>query len=394
MPTNPDLDQAWTLIQSHCRPAGTTSLPLLEACGRICATSLRAAMAIPHFRQSTMDGFALRRAEAQPGSKLPISGEIAAGTTSLPPWQPGQAQRIMTGGLVPDWCDQVIPFELCREEEGEKIVQINRLPQRSHIRGKGDDVQEGQVIIAAGEEISPGHMHLAATAGATEVTVRQRPRVAILCTGSELVAKEPLAGQLVSGNLFLLSGLVKQAGGKVVAAATVADDEGALTQALAELPEVEMVISTGGMGPGKYDLVHQVLATSGVEICYGQLQLRPGKSTLFGVKDGTLFFGLPGPPPAVRLLFHELVRPALLAQQGSLTPRPRQLTARLSEELAIRQRGILNLKGGILSLENGQALVRPARRHEAASCIILVPAERLVLKEGELATIHLTDGLN
>ena len=346
-------------------------------------------MAIPHFRQSAMDGFAMRRSEVQEGVALPICGEIAAGTTTLPTRKQDCVIRIMTGGMVPDWCDLVVPFENCQEHS--RSLTVERIPRRSHIREIGTDVNKGQVIIAAGEVITPGHMHLAATAGAAAVQIHRRPRIAILCTGSELVERNPLPGQLVSGNLFLLTGLISQAGGKVVTAVTVADDEHTMSNILAELPEVDMVITTGGMGPGKYDLVSQVLHKAGVTILYRQLQLRPGKSTLFGVDKQTLFFGLPGPPPAVRVLFHELVRPAILAQQNAMAPRPAALQAQLTANLAIRQKGILNLKGGILTLHKGKALVRPAGRHEAASCIILVPAHRRCLKKGELATIHLTE---
>ena len=384
-----DLEQAQELILTHCQVGRSHEQSLLDAAGRVCVRAVQAAMAIPHFRQSAMDGFALQRQDLQPEKSLPIKGEVAAGTTQAPSLQPGTALRIMTGGMVPDWCDLVVPFELCEENNGQ--LQVVEIPDRSHIREQGADVELGQEIIAAGETISPGHMHLAATAGIEQVQVARRPRIAILCTGSELVTSKPLPGQLISGNLFLLSGLINQAGGKVVSASTVADDPELIATELAGLADVDMLITTGGMGPGKYDLVAQALARAGVEIFYQQLRLRPGKSTLFGRRQQTLFFGLPGPPPAVRLLFHELVRPAILALQGSNNPRPPVLQARLTEELAIRQRGILNLKGGILRLEDGNALVRPADRHESASCLVLVPAERRCLKKGELVTIHLTD---
>lgn len=385
-----NLDQARKLIFSHTTPLGAEEIPLLTACGRVCAVSLAASLAIPHFRQSAMDGFALRKEDCVEGQHIPIISEIAAGCTKEHTVKPHTAIRIMTGGRVPDGCDQVIPFEDCHESQ--EVLSNLSCPSRSHIRKVGTDVKKGHHIMKAGEIITPGHMHLAATAGAQSVTVHRQPRAAILCTGSELVDDNPQAGQIISGNRFLLAGLIAQSGGLVSASATVKDDIDTIKAHLEKLAgKADIVITTGGMGPGKYDLVTQALDQIGATIHYRALNLRPGKATLFGSKNGTLFFGLPGPPPAVRLLFHELVHPALSALQGCKKPGPKCLQAELTEELAIKQKGLLNLKGGILTLVNGRCQVRPADRHEAASCIILVPAHRRCLKKGELVTIHLTE---
>ncbi len=385
-----DLTQARKLIVSHSPALAVEEIPLVEACGRICAHSLAAPLPIPHFRQSAMDGFALNRKDCVEGHPVPIISEIAAGSTTEHRVKPHTAIRIMTGGRVPDGCDQVIPFEECRETKGT-LSELN-CPHRSHIRKVGTDVKKGHHIVGAGEVISPGHMHLAATAGAQAISVHRQPKAAIICTGSELVDDNPLPGQVISGNRFLLAGLIAKSGGLICGAATVKDDIAAINSSLKEMSQqADLVITTGGMGPGKYDLVAQAFKTLGVTIHYHSLRLRPGKATLFGTKNNTLFFGLPGPPPAVRLLFHELVHPALLALQGRKKPGPKSLRAELTEELAIKQKGLLNLKGGILTLANGRCQVRPAGRHEAASCIILVPPHRRCLKKGELVTIHLTE---
>jgi molybdopterin molybdotransferase len=385
-----DLDQARKLIFSHSPTLAIEEISLLEACGRICAQSLAASLPIPHFRQSAMDGFALRREDCVEGCHIPIISEIAAGSTREHRVKDHTAIRIMTGGRVPESCDQVVPFEECQETKG--VLSDLHCPSRSHIRKVGTDVKKGHHIIKSGEIITPGHMHLAATAGAQSIKVFTRPKAAIICTGSELVDDNPLPGQVISGNRFLLAGLIAKSGGLVSDAATVKDDIAAILSSLDQMSaQADLVITTGGMGPGKYDLVAQALTQLGVTIHYRALKLRPGKATLFGTKDGTLFFALPGPPPAVRLLFHELVHPALLALQGRKKPGPKSLRAELTEELAIKQKGLLNLKGGILTLANGRCQVRPADRHEAASCIILVPAHRRCLKKGALVTIHLTE---
>ncbi len=388
--TDLSLEQAVHLIRSHATPLGATRIPLYEASGKICAEEVLAPTAIPHFRQSAMDGFALKSAECLPNETLKISGEIAAGCLTECSHRKGHAIRIMTGGKVPDSCDQVIPFELCREH-GDSIT-IMEQPKRSHIRGVGTDVRFGKKIIGAGDRITPGHMHLAATATVKELLVFNTPKIGILCTGSELVSESPKPGQIISGNRFLLTGLAELAGGKITSAITVQDQISDIRLQLETMAkEADIVITTGGVGPGKYDLVGQAMEQIGIDILYSSLGLRPGKSTLFGKRDNTLFFALPGPPPAVRLLFHELVHPAILALQNNQSQTPRAIKGHLSKELAIKQVGILNLKGGMVTIDKGRCLVRPAHRDEAANCIILVPAHRRTLKKGELVTIHLTE---
>ena len=149
-----------------------------------------------------------------------------------------------------------------------------------------------------------------------------------------------------------------------------------------------MVVTTGGVGPGKYDLVAETFKRLGVTILYNSLKVRPGKSTLFGIKSQTLFFGLPGPPPAVRLLFNELLRPALLKAQGFNKTLPQAIRATITEPLTISQPGTLSLKGAVLSSLKGTFIIRPARKTEAINAVILIPPHRRYIQKGELVTVH------
>lgn len=384
------LEQAVELIRANATVLDSRTIALSDSYGHTCAEEVCATAPIPHFRQSAMDGFALRKTDCQPGATLKIQGEIAAGCLTEYTLSPGTAIRIMTGGKVPDTCNQVIPFELCTEHDG--IITIRKTPHRSHVRKIGTDISRGKKIIGPGEPVTPGHMHLAATATVKTIHVFNTPRIGILCTGSELVDETPQPGQIISGNRFLLAGLAKRAGATIATASTVQDNIDDIRKQLETIGEqADIVITTGGVGPGKYDLVRQAMLQNGVTILYESLNLRPGKSTLFGRRGNTLFFALPGPPPAARLLFHELVHPAILALQGNHSQTPRAIKAHLTRELAIKQIGILNLKGGMVTIDKGQCTVRPALRDEAANCIILMPAHRRTLKKGSLVTIHLTE---
>jgi len=147
------------------------------------------------------------------------------------------------------------------------------------------------------------------------------------------------------------------------------------------------------MGPGKFDLVEDAFSRMGGEVIYRSLHLRPGKSTLFGMLGTTLFFGMPGPPPAVHLLFNELIRPAILALQGAHSCRPKHIQAFLTEGLSLPGRGLPRLKSGLLSFKNGQCMVRPAGRNESSNCYINCPATGKEMKMGDQVTVHMTGSL-
>lgn len=390
MTENLSLEAARKLIIASLPPLTEELLPLAEGLDRRPSRSLRARFPVPHFPQSTMDGFAVRSRDilgmAVPGS-LPVTTEVAAGRTRIPRLGSNQAIRIMTGGAVPSQADQVLPQEWCDEENGEVTFRRSGKPG-GHIREVGVDLKKGQVIIGKGERITPYHLHLLATSGHDRLPVFARPRIGHLCTGSELVEKSPLPGQIISGNRYLLAGLIRQCGGMPLDLGLVGDDTEKIADGLENRGEADALITTGGMGPGKYDLMEEVLDRLGARILYRSLAVRPGRATMFGIKGRTLYFCLPGPPPAAAILFHELIRPAILAWQGK-GGEPQKARAILAEDIVIRKRGIRNLRSGVLEYRSGRVIVRPARLTEPVTALILVPAHRRHLKAGEKVSVHL-----
>jgi len=384
------LENARKLIIAHVLPADEETIALQDCLHRRPSCNLLSTIPVPHFCQSTMDGYAVNGkslAGVKPPLELPIVGEIAAGCTTIAALAEGEAVRIMTGGSVPAGADRVIPFEWCREAHGR--VVIFRFGRKGrYIRQVGTDLNKGQLIIRKGEMITPLHLHLLATSGMPLVRVFARPQVSFLCTGSELVEKSPLPGQIISGNRALLDGLIRQAGGIPRDLGVGVDDTDHIAMKLQETDTSHITITTGGMGPGKYDLMGEVLEKIGVKILYRALQVRPGRATIFGVRDQTLFFSLPGPPPAVHMLFNELVRPAIFALQGKGSV-PEKVRAILEEDIVIRKSGMLNLKSGITAIRSGLFSVRPAGLTEPSSATILIPANRRLIRAGEKVTIHL-----
>lgn len=394
----PTLGQAQRLLRQSLTALAAEDVPLHDATGRIMARSLQAPSPVPAFARSAMDGYVVRSIDLNPG-KAPLSftiaGEIAAGATILPRPAPGTAIRIMTGGALPPGANQVVPGEFCSLADGRLLVE--QIPgQGAFMRRKGADLQKGRTIIRQGLEVTPAHLPLLAESGINTLPVVRRPLVGVLCTGSELLkpGAAPRPGQIIGGNRFLLDGLIRQAGATSLDLGLVADDLQAIAARLAEAlaGPAQIILTTGGMGPGKYDLLPRAFTALGITPLYSALAVRPGRSTMFGLAGGKAVFALPGPPPAVFLLFHELILPALGRMQGLSPPLAPLVRAVLTEPLLLKKTGILNLKGGVVRLRGSVLSVRLARGVEPATAIIHVPAGRKQLRAGEKVWLRRVPG--
>ena len=388
------LAEAQKLILQNVTPTASETVPLLDGLNRVASRPVRANLAVPHFDQSGMDGFAVRSRDLA-GSRqagpvqLTISAEISAGQMDIPVLGKNEAVRIMTGAHLPVCGDQVIPFEQCHERNHTVFVkQVSR--PGLHIRKAGCDLRKNRIILKKGERISPSHLQLLASGGVTKIQVHRKPTVAIICTGSELVTDSPAPGQTIGSNRILLNSLVRRAVGIPRDMEPIADRAAAIGEAVSAAldNDIRMIITTGGMGPGKFDLVSQCLRDAGVKFLYQRLNIRPGKSTLFGIKNNILIFALPGPPPAVQTLFCELVRPTLLKLQGDHSPGPHPLRVQLKQEIVSQKKGFLSLKSAILTLKSGNLSVQSVSRGEAANSVILIPPHRRRLNKGEMVTVH------
>lgn len=388
---------AQSLLRSLVSPTAPEYVPLAEAVGRFPAEAVRAPRAVPAFRQSTRDGFAVHSRDARPASAaspvtLPIQGEIAAGDTTCHRLVRGKAMRIMTGAPLPQGADAVVPFEEVGDEGG--AIRLSRpVAPRAHFRPAGADCRANQILAKTGQSITPFDLARLAPAGVAKLPVHRLPRIGFLCTGSELTedAATLQTGQIVSGNRPLLQALIRQYGGNPVDLGTAPDTTAALCAAFAQAQaqSLNLCITTGGMGPGKYDLVEQALSQLGARVLYQNLKVRPGKATMAAVVNGLLIIALPGPPPAVHLLFHELVAPCIRQAQGDRQRLPQVVKATLTSPVTIRQRGMLHLKEAILSPHNGALHARLPRQGESANAILLVPPHRKALLAGQIASFHL-----
>ncbi len=395
------LDGALSAITAQIHSLEQQQVPLADSLTRITAVPLLAVQPKPLYDQSTRDGFALSAhplTEDGDRAVFQIIGEVAAGSRERLNLAAGEAVRIMTGAMIPSGCVRVVPFEVCTDTgESVEMPTAELHGRQLYIRFLGSEVKEGKVLVRAGTRLLPDHLLMLAENGCLELPVYRKPEVAVICTGSELVDPGAVVhpGQKISGNSVLLSALLKAQGVNCSCSVTVADEadliEERILRVLAEKPD--LIITTGGMGPGKFDLMEQVFAAVGGTVVYNRLQIRPGKFTLMGMIGRTPFFALPGPPPAVRILFYELVVHALNRLQNLRTEIGTLVSATLAHSLAVKQTGHLNLKGAVAGVVDGRLLVHPAGRMEPINAIIYLEENRLAAEYGEKVNVRLVGSL-
>ena len=322
MPDLLTIDDALEQIVENARPIAAETIAVADAAGRVLREPARATVDLPPFPSSAMDGFALRAADA-PGD-LPIAFRVAAGSVPPGPLPAGSAAGISTGGTVPDDADAVVPVELV-EDRGTVVAIPDAIPAGQHVRPRGGDVREGETVAEAGVRLGPAQIGGLAAAGIAEVECSARPRVAVLATGSELrAAGEPLAaGQIYESNRAMVAAVLARAGADVELLPVVADDEAAHREAIARGLEADVLVTSGGVSMGEHDLVRRVEAELGVREVFWGVAVKPGKPLSFGVRDGTLVFGLPGNPVSSLVAALVFVATGLRAIQGAADPLPR-----------------------------------------------------------------------
>ncbi len=312
------------VLASAETPLEQEKVALQAAYGRVLAHDLKALRTQPPFPNSAMDGYALRSADAASASAtLTVIGESAAGRAFDGALGPGEAVRIFTGAPMPDGADTIVIQEDV-QREGELIRLSAAAPAGDNLRPAGMDFQAGQTLIAAGRRLGPRDVALAAAANHTELTVRRRARVAILATGDELVAPGGELGpaQIIASNNFAVAGLVDAYGGVAIDLG-IAIDELKATQAAisrAHDAKADVLVTLGGASVGDYDLVQQALVSSGMELGFWRIAMRPGKPLMHGRLGAMRVLGLPGNPTSSMVCSILFLRPLLRALHGEPDP--------------------------------------------------------------------------
>ena len=379
---------------------------LMETLGLAAAEDVFSPIDLPSFDNSAMDGYAVRHADVATASDdapvhLPVIGEIGAGQAKLLALSPGTAAKIMTGAPVPAGSDCVVPYEWT--DRGVAQVRINRAGDvGAHIRGAGEDVSQGDLLIESGTVLGPRHLGLLASVGRPTVGSRPRPRVVILSTGSELREPGTELGpdSIYDGNSWLLAASARRAGAIAYRVGIVPDEPRAFLDALSDqLVRADLVVTSGGVSQGDFDVVKEALSPLGT-VWFGPVAMQPGKPQGFGMvgEDQVPIFTLPGNPVSSYISFEMLVLPALRKLMGK-APYSRPTTrARLTHGVASPPGRRQFLRG---SFERGRggptvAPVGGAGSHLVggladSNALIVVPEDCTGLPAGEMVQVLALD---
>ena len=401
------IEEALKAILDHATPLTPVAMPLDEAAGLVLAEDVTARGDVPPFANSAMDGFAVIAADIQQASeatpvRLRILEDVPAGSVATQPVRPGTTIRIMTGAPLPDGADTVVHVEVTRTE-GNDVLILLALKAGINVRGMGEDMKDGAVVLTAGTVLRPGEVGVCAAAGHTTVAVFPRARVAVLTTGSELVdaARVPGPGQIRDANAHSLRAQVAAMGTDPVVFDRVPDTREAVRSALEQaLSQADVVLTNGGVSVGDYDFVKDVLQEMGAELVFWRVKQKPGKPMAFWTLGSKRIVGLPGNPVSCMVCAEEYVRPLVRRMMGhTLLYRPVR-TAVLDERYAkgsdagrahfVRVR--LQERGGVLhAMSTGPQGSGILTSMALATGIAVLPEDTPVVEAGQGVHVQLTD---
>jgi len=401
-PTILSFEDARHVVERHAarvRQGDLEAAQLLASAGRVLGKPVVADRDFPPFRRAMRDGYAVRAADlAQLPATLEVIAEIKAGIApeDLPAEiGPGQAARIMTGAPTPTGADAVVMVEYT-SLRGARVTITRGIASGDNVVPVGSEARQGEVLLEPGMGIDYSVIAVAASVGQDSLWVFRRPKVAILSTGDEVVEvhQRPGPNQIRNSNSYSLAAQVQEAGGDPKILGIARDETRHLRSLIQQGLEHDLLLLTGGVSMGKYDLVEQVLAELGAEFFFTGAQIQPGRPIVFGRANGKYFFGLPGNPVSTMVTFELFARPMLEGLAGRASRKLTFLHARLKSEIKTRT-GLTRFLPGLLSGEFEGSEVELARWHGSgdvassarANCYIVIPPDRERIAAGEWVAV-------
>jgi molybdenum cofactor synthesis domain-containing protein len=383
------VDKALDIVLQHVEALDIETVAIDQANGRILAQDIRADIDLPPFDRARMDGYALRAKDAEvvPAS-LRVIGEIAAGAQFDGEVGRGEAVKIFTGAPLPNGADSVQKVEVTRAN-GKTVEILESVKPGQFITLRASEVVAGELVTPPGKEIGPAELAVLASFGYANVEVGKRPRVAVLSTGSELVdvSTKPTAAQIRNSNSYTIAAYAQRAGATVDLLGTVQDTPDATRSALLEASrDRDIVITSGGVSMGDFDLVKAALKEIDAEIFFDKVIIRPGKPIVFAKLGKTFFFGLPGNPVSTSVTFNVFVRPAIRKMQGESSPATRTVMAKLSTPIKDASSRRSYLPGRLL-IEEGKALVESLKWGGSSDLVAFMRANALIIVGEEVHEI-------
>jgi molybdenum cofactor synthesis domain-containing protein len=393
--------EAIQIVRQQTRPLPIERVKLEHVLNRVLAEDVIADSDLPPFDRSQMDGYAVR-AEETTGApvRLRIAGESAAGRGWHHELKAGEAVRIMTGAPVPVGADSVQQVELTHElKDGTVVELLESVELGKSIVKRGAEIQAGETVLHSGTSINAAMMAVLAAFGYAEVAVAQRPRVGVLATGTELVSvnEKPGQDQIRDSNNYSIAAYAQLTGALVERLPLARDETSVLTNQIAQAMEkCDVVVTSGGVSMGVYDVTKSALHELGAEIFFERVALRPGKPTVFArLPNGTLVFGLPGNPVSVAVTFNLFARTALLAMQGASEPALKHESALLARSVKRNADRESYLPAQLTTNDDGELIAFPLKwggssdfvAFALTTALVIVPAGNKPLEANTLVKV-------
>jgi molybdopterin molybdotransferase len=398
------VEKALKTILVNFRPVGLEKINILEARERIIGENIFAPRNIPSADNSAMDGYAVRQTDTKGATKekpfqLKVIEDIPAGKVALKEIKKGEAARIMTGAVIPEGADAVIRQEDTKKNGKTVIIYIS-LKKGQNIRFAGEDVKSGELVVKKGSSLRPAHIGMLASLGKSFVSVYQKPRVAIMSTGDELVDIKinPPPGKIINSNSYSLAAQVLECGGIPIMLEIAKDKKTDLQKKFKIALGADVIISSGGVSVGDFDFVKNVMGEIGNAMHFWQVAMRPGKPLAFGSIKGVPLFGLPGNPVSAMVSFEQFVRPSLLKMQGHKNIFRQTLKAVCTEEIQ-KKEGFKHFIRAVVRKEKNNYIATTTGAQGSGILKSMVMANALIvmgenetrIKKGAQVTVQLLD---
>lgn len=394
------VEEACRIVLDNVKVLPPKVVDIRAATGLCLAENVSSDMDMPPFDKSAMDGYAVIAEDTlNPPASLSVVERIAAGFAPTRRLETGQASKIMTGAAIPAGADSVIKVEDTEELNNGQVKLLKRVKKGENVCWKGEDFQAGQVVLKRGSTLRPQEIGVLAMVGVKKVKVFSPPKVGIISTGDELVdiSRRPGMGQIRDSNSYGLAAQVSQLQAEAGFLGNARDDRRAIIPLVKKGMKKDVLLLTGGVSMGEYDLVVDVLKELGINIFFQRVALRPGKPVVFGKRGETVVFALPGNPVSTYVTFELFVRPAMRKMMGySSLSRPK-VRAQLGVEV-LHKRTRREYRPALLEVKDGRFYVTPVEWHGSAdllgttrgNSLLIIPEDTEKLSTGQEVEVMLT----
>lgn len=388
------VESAKALVLAHCKPLQPVNIPIANALNTVLADNTYAAIDMPGFDQSAMDGYAFCFEDYEVGKALTVVGESFAGSSDLLPLQKNTATRIFTGAPVPPGADTVVMQEHTVRTGDQIIIDSPNLTQGLNVRKQGSEINKGALALGSGTLLTPAAIGFLASIGISNIPVYSFPTISIITTGKELVQPgSPLAmGQVYESNSLTLKIALQQLHISSINIQWVDDDVDAMIAAVQQaLQQSDLILITGGVSVGDYDYVIPALKACEVTTIFHKVKQRPGKPLYFGKKEDKIVFGLPGNPSSVLSCYYQYVLPGIQSMMKRNEPfvESRQLAL---ENAFTKTTGLTHFLKGYFNNEKVKHLTAQESYRLSsfalANCLIEIPADIDTVNSGDPVTVY------